>query len=52
VWISLGYNWRGFSERDFQANRYTASGPYLNFRMKLDQDTFKDLSLSALRAPR
>jgi uncharacterized repeat protein (TIGR01451 family) len=52
VWISLGYNWRGFSERDFRANRYTASGPFLNFRIKADQDTFKDLSLATLRAPR
>ncbi len=52
VWLSLGYNFKGLDDSHFEANRYTAHGPYLNFRMKLDQDSFKDLSLSALRAPR
>ncbi len=50
VWISLGYNLRGYADRDFDANRYTAAGPFLTFRIKADQDTFKDLSLASLRA--
>lgn len=50
VWISLGYNFAGFRDADFEASRYTAQGPFIKFRMKADQDTFKDLSLSALRA--
>ena len=49
VWISVGYNLRGYADRDFDANRYTAAGPFLNFRIKADQDTFKDMSLASLR---
>lgn len=49
VWVSLGYNFQGFRDADFEASRYTAQGPYLKFRMKADQDTFKDLSLDRLR---
>ena len=39
VWLSLGYNLDGFDDRDFSAAGYTAQGPYLQFRMKFDQDT-------------
>lgn len=49
VWISVGYNLQGFRDSDFEANRYTAQGPFIKFRMKADQDTFKDLSLDRLR---
>jgi hypothetical protein len=49
VWISVGYNFVGFRDEHFDASRYTADGPYVRFRMKLDQDTFKDLDLSRLR---
>jgi hypothetical protein len=48
LWISLGYNFAGFRDDDFQASRYLAQGPYLKFRMKADQDTFKDLIDGAL----
>jgi uncharacterized repeat protein (TIGR01451 family) len=43
VWISIGYNIAGFRDDDFEASRYLAQGPYVKFRMKADQDTFKDL---------
>ena len=49
MWVSLGYNFHGYADRDFADNRYTAAGFYLNFRIKADQDTFKDLSLASLR---
>lgn len=49
VWISVGYNFRGYADRDFEANRYTSAGPFIAFRIKADQDTFKDLSLASLR---
>jgi uncharacterized repeat protein (TIGR01451 family) len=49
VWISVGYNFEGFRDEHFDASRYTADGPYVRFRMKLDQGTFKDLDLSRLR---
>jgi outer membrane protein OmpA-like peptidoglycan-associated protein len=39
VWLSVGYNFAGFDDRDFSAAGYTASGPYIRFRMKFDQDT-------------
>jgi hypothetical protein len=49
LWISVGYNFAGFRDEHFDASRYTADGPYVRFRFKLDQDTFKDLDLSGLR---
>ena len=49
VWLSLGFNFRGFDDRDFAAGRYHHQGPYLQFRLKLDQDSFKDLNLGMLR---
>lgn len=42
AWVSLGYNAWGFSDRDFSAADYTASGPYVRFRIKFDQQTVKD----------
>lgn len=44
VWLSLGYNLDGFDDRDFSAAGYTAQGPYLQFRMKFDQDTGAEIS--------
>ncbi len=52
IWISIGYNFTGFRDDDFEASRYTAQGPFIRFRMKADQDTFKDLSLDAFRPGR
>ncbi|MDQ2701450.1 MAG: hypothetical protein M3Y70_01240 [Pseudomonadota bacterium] len=37
TWVSVGYNIRGFNDRDFEASHYTAEGAYLVFRMKFDQ---------------
>jgi uncharacterized repeat protein (TIGR01451 family) len=37
AWVSVGYNIRGFNDRDFEASHYTAKGAYLVFRMKFDQ---------------
>jgi uncharacterized repeat protein (TIGR01451 family) len=52
VWLSIGYNVIGFDDADFAASRHTARGPYISVRIKADQDTFKDLRLDSLRAPR
>ncbi|HUP92343.1 MAG TPA: hypothetical protein VM074_08860, partial [Solimonas sp.] len=38
-WVSVGYNLAGFRDRDFEAARYTAQGPYLKLRFKFDQQT-------------
>ncbi len=43
VWISLGYNFAGFDDEDFSRNRYTAQGPFLRLRMKVDQASLKSL---------
>lgn len=43
LWLSVGYNFAGFDDDDFDASRYTAQGPFIKLRMKADQDTFKDL---------
>ena len=39
IWLSLGYNFDGFEDRDFADAGFTAEGAYLQFRMKFDQDT-------------
>jgi uncharacterized repeat protein (TIGR01451 family) len=49
VWVSVGYNVQGYNDKDFDDSHYLAQGPYLKFRVKFDQDTFKDLNLAALR---
>ncbi|MDA1073827.1 MAG: hypothetical protein O3A63_03560 [Proteobacteria bacterium] len=38
MWVSLGYNFTGFEDDDFVAADYTAQGPYLKMRLKIDQD--------------
>ncbi|MGM0564880.1 MAG: OmpA family protein [Pseudomonadota bacterium] len=40
LWLSVGYNWTGYDDEDFQFNGYTAKGPYLKLRYKFDQNTF------------
>ncbi|NRB38944.1 MAG: OmpA family protein [Pseudomonadales bacterium] len=40
MWLSLGYNFDGFEDDDFDANGYTAQGPFLKLRFKFDQNTF------------
>ncbi len=38
MWVSVGYNFVGFKDDDFVAADYTAKGPFLKLRMKLDQE--------------
>lgn len=40
-WVTLGWNLRGFTDRDFDAARYSAQGPYLQLRFKFDQNSLK-----------
>jgi hypothetical protein len=37
--ISLGYNIVGFEDRDFEASRYTRSGPFITLKLKFDQQS-------------
>ena len=43
VWLSVGYNFAGFYDEDFAGARYTAQGAFLQFRVKFDQDSYKEL---------
>jgi uncharacterized repeat protein (TIGR01451 family) len=44
-WLTLGWNVRGFEDRDFSEARYTRSGPYLTMRLKFDQQSLQALEL-------
>lgn len=37
TWVTVGYNVAGYRDRDFEADRYTRSGPYVTMRLKFDQ---------------
>lgn len=43
IWLSVGYNFDGFEDNDFSDAGYTATGPYIRFRMKFDQDTASEV---------
>ncbi len=43
IWLSLGYNFTGYSDRDFSAADYTAQGPYLRFRVRLNQESTHEM---------
>jgi hypothetical protein len=43
IWLSFGYNFDGFEDKDFSAAGYTAAGPYIKFRMKFDQDSASEI---------
>lgn len=44
IWISAGYNFAGFYDRDFADARYTAQGPFLRFSIKADQHSLRAIS--------
>jgi uncharacterized repeat protein (TIGR01451 family) len=44
-YITLGYNVVGFNDKDFEASRYTRSGPFVTLRLKFDQNSFSGLGL-------
>jgi hypothetical protein len=44
LWLSLGYNFLGFDDKDFEQARYTAAGPYLRFSIKADQHLLKNIA--------
>ncbi|MGI9270326.1 MAG: OmpA family protein [Woeseiaceae bacterium] len=44
MWISVGYNARGFHDSDFAQARYTAQGPFLRFSVKADQHFLKGIT--------
>lgn len=38
LWLSAGYNWRGFNDRDLVGADYTNQGVYVRLRFKFDED--------------
>ncbi len=40
LWISLGYNLAGFTDRDLTGNEYTAKGMYIRLRAKFNENLF------------
>ena len=50
LWLSAGYNVRGFSDRDLTASEYTNRGVYLRLRFKFDEDLFRGNNRSVNRA--
>lgn len=40
VWLSGGYNWAGFRDRDLAGSEYTSQGGYLRLRFKFDERLF------------
>jgi hypothetical protein len=49
LWVSAGYNARGFSDRDLTASDYTNRGVYLRLRFKFDEDLFRGNNRSVNR---
>ncbi len=41
LWLSVGYNFSGFSDKDLTAADYTNSGLFIRLRFKFDEDLFK-----------
>jgi hypothetical protein len=43
--VTLGYNIIGFEDRDFEEARYSRSGPFVTFKLKLDQTSLSGFKL-------
>ncbi len=42
IWVSVGYNFMGFRDRDFSRADFTSQGPFVKLRMKFDQVSIRD----------
>ncbi|MGB0867198.1 MAG: hypothetical protein ACPGSC_11850, partial [Granulosicoccaceae bacterium] len=50
LWLSLGYNWGGFSDKDLTDSNYTQRGWYIRLRYKFDEDLFNRASTTVNRS--
>jgi hypothetical protein len=41
LWLSAGYNWSGFSDKDLVGSDYTNGGAFVRLRFKFDENLFK-----------
>ena len=37
LWLSVGFNWKGFNDKELSGNDYTNRGAYLRLRFKFDE---------------
>ena len=42
LWVSMGYNFTGFTDRDFSKADFTAQGPFIKLRLKFDQVSVRE----------
>jgi hypothetical protein len=42
IWLSLGYNFTGFKDRDFSQSEFTAKGPFVKMRLKFDHVSVRE----------
>jgi outer membrane protein OmpA-like peptidoglycan-associated protein len=42
IWVSVGYNFSGFRDRDFSQSDFTSEGPFIKLRLKFDQVSVRD----------
>lgn len=50
LWLSAGYNWRGFTDSDLTGGEYTNQGVYLRLRFKFDETLFSGKNPEVNRA--
>lgn len=43
VWLSLGYNFSGYRDRDLAAGEYSAHGPFVRFRIRFNQESTREM---------
>ena len=43
--LTVGYNFAGFRDQDFESERFSRSGAYITFKLKFDQTSFQALGL-------
>ena len=53
LWLSAGYNFSGYKDKDLVESNTTIQGPYLRFRFKFDEDllNFDHASVNKSREP-
>jgi hypothetical protein len=49
LWLSAGYNWTGFSDKDLTSGEYTNRGAYIRLRFKFDENLFRGRNTSVNR---
>ncbi len=50
LWLSAGYNWVGFSDKELTGSDYTNKGAYLRLRFKFDGSLFQGKDTNVNRA--